>query len=637
MVPSRRIPLRAASVAALVSALVAGCGGSSPTASSGPSGGGDAEARAAGSSLSGTVAVGAPITDGTLKVTDADGVVVVEGKAIDAEGRYDGVTLSGKGPWTLEACGFAGERWLCMRSVVQAGGTGNVTPLTDAMIALAAEGAAPSAGPLRVGLAALLQDAGLPADFDFVTGSLEAGSRTGYDRLLDAIGVAKGEDGQPFVQIVPRLGTGNLYIERGSSPQGQLAVDAAASALPLTGLERLFRDMSASMASADACASPATGLRRSLASTVRMSVDDGNAAVGPEAVADALCQMFAQGEDGSTPMWGARLVSPTLGRCDFGGAAPLCGVSFALRSPDGSVRALGSGMGVAYEGGAWKFAGDLLPIQIHAAATVQRDRRVDGPSPVDRYSRALQFDIAAAPALACARVSQRNAAGDAVTVGYYKRHGSGTVRRLSLWTQGGFSNAPSLDPAVGSTRSSDDTWIMLPEGADGDAVIRNFYRGGRTVRVDLFSDTACATPLVVDGRSGFDVEVDGVPPVWAALPSLPWPELAPASVATLREFALGAGGQGTLSVSWSNPRGNAGFDGVSICSARECGDGSPSRVGERSIRPGATTVTVPVRTDAEMPAGGFRMVSLYGRAGDGMGMQANLLSCPSQPAGQICQ
>jgi hypothetical protein len=619
-----------------VSALVAGCGGSSPTASTPTSDTGDAEARAASASLSGTVAVGAPITDGMLKVTDADGTVVVDGKSIDADGRYDGVTLSGKGPWTLEACGFAGERWLCLRSVVQAGGTGNVTPLTDAMLALAIEGAAPAAGPLRDGLAALLQDAGLPSDFDFVSGSLQAGSRTGYDRLLDAIGVAKGEDGQPFVQIVPRLGTGNLYIERGSSPQGRLAVDAAAGALPLAGLERLFRDLSASMASADACTSAATGVRRSLASTARISFGEGEAAIGADAVADALCRMFGRGEDGSTPMWGSRLVSPTLGRCDLGGAVPLCGVSFALRSPDGSVKALGSGMGVSYEGAAWKFAGDLLPISIHAAATVQRDRRVDGPTPVDRYSRALQFDIAAAQNLACARVSQRNPAGDAVTIGFYKPHGTDPVRRLSLWTEGGFSNAPSLDPATGATRSADDTWIMLPEGSDGDAVIRNFYRGGRTVRVDLYADPGCATPLALDGRSGFDVEVDGVPPVWAALPSLSWPELGATSVATLRDFALGAGEPGTLSVSWSTPRGNAGFDSVSVCSARDCGDGSAARVGERSIRPGATTAAVPIRTTDAMPAGGFRMVSLYGRAGDGMGMQANLLSCPSRPAGQTC-
>lgn len=637
MVPSRRAaPLRAASLAALVSAALAACGGSSPTASSdAASAGGSANAASAG--LSGTVAVGAPITDGLLKVTDADGVVVVEGKAIDADGRYEGVMLTGKAPWTLEACGYAGERWTCLRSVVQSAGTGNVTPLTDAMIALAAEGGTPGAGPLREGLAALLADAGLPADFDFVTGALSAGSRSGYDRLLDAIGVNKGEDGAPFVQIQPRLGTGNLYIERGGAPQGRLAMDAAAGSLPLAGLETLFRDLSAAMTSASACASPATGIRRSLASNVRIGFGDGEPATGPDAVAAAMCQMFDQGEDGSTSMWGSRLVSPTLGRCDFSGATPLCGVSFALRAPDGTVKALGSGMGVSYEGGAWKFAGDLLPIPIHAAATVQRDRRVDGPTPFDQYSRALQFDINAVQNLSCARVSQRNAAGDPVVVGYYKRHGSGTVRRLSLWTADGMSNSVSLDPAVGATRSSDDTWIMLPEGADGDAVIRNFYRGGRTVRIDLYSDAGCATPLAIDGRSGFDVDVDGVPPVWAAMPSLPWPELTSASVTTLRDFALGAGEQGTLSVSWTNPRGNGGFDSATVCSDRVCGDGSAARVGERSMRPGATSVAVPVRTTDAMPAGGFRMLSLYGRSGDGMGMQANLLSCPSTPVGQRCQ
>ena len=32
----------------------------------------------------------------------------------------------------------------------------------------------------------------------------------------------------------------------------------------------------------------------------------------------------------------------------------------------------------------------------------------------------------------------------------------------------------SLDPAVGMLRSGDDSWLMLPEGAAGDAVVREF-------------------------------------------------------------------------------------------------------------------------------------------------------------------
>ena len=73
-------------------------------------------------------------------------------------------------------------------------------------------------------------------------------------------------------------------------------------------------------------------------------------------------------------------------------------------------------------------------------------------------------------------------------------------------------------------------------------MIRNFYRGGRSVNVALYSDASCATPFVVAGKSDFDVDVDGVPPVWAAMPTLPWPELDTVTASALRSFSIDAGG-----------------------------------------------------------------------------------------------
>jgi hypothetical protein len=623
---------------------LAACGGSGGSAAPAPTAAepaaAPAPARAASDTLSGTVAVGAPITGGTLRVVDADGTVVADAKTIGSDGRYDGVSLTGRAPWRLEACGYAAERWVCLRSIVQAAGTGHVTPLTDAMLELGTTDASSMATQplLRSGLATLLADAGLASDFDFVSGALEAGSRSGYDRLLDAIGVVKGRDGRPFVQIVPRLGQGNLYIEQGGSPEGTMSVDNAARSLPLAGLERLFRDMTAALAGAKACASQETGIRRTLSAQARLGSDDGTPAVGADAVAQRMCAFFGAGDDGRSPMWGSTLMSPTLGRCDFTGAAPRCRVGFAIRSAEGEVRSIGNGMGVSYEAGAWRFLGDLSPLSIHASANVQRDRRVDGTEPVDLYMRALSFEVPAVPGLACAKVSQRNAAGVDVLVAYYKRHGSGTPRRLSLWTTGSGGNDRSLDVAIGATRSDDDTWIGLPEGTVGDTVIRNFYRGGRVVQVDLYGDAACTTGFSVDGRSRFEVEVDGVPPLWSALPSLPWPSLTDASVAALRALTLPADGTGSLAAAWTAPRGGVGFSEVSVCRERACGEGSDARIGSSGVRPTASTVTMSLRSaGAAVPANGFRMLSLYGRNAEGLGVQANMLSCPSRPAGQRCE
>ena len=340
----------------------------------------------------------------TLKIVDADGVVVVSGLAVGADGRFAGVALTGKAPWTLEACGHAGSDWTCLSSVVQSAGTGNVTPLTDAVLRLAGSASAAGAGTVTdgmcAGLAALLADAGLPADFDFVTGALDAGSRGGCDRLLDDVGVSVGEDGKCFVQISPRLGSGNLYRESGGTAVGALALDPKAAALPLAGLETLFRNMSASLAGA----AESTGLRRSMAADARLSMVQGAPMAGPDAVAQALCGYFGSGDDGQSPMWGSTMVSPKLVRCDLS------------RRP--------------------------TPV-------------APGASPAtSMWSRSV-------PRPRCSAT------------------GASTARRSSTGTR---ARSPSSDAVVGTTRSTDDSWIELPEGAEGDAVIRNFYRADAPCR-----------------------------------------------------------------------------------------------------------------------------------------------------------
>jgi len=625
--------------------LLAACGGGGDGAS--PSGAGANQ-------LSGTVAVGAPITSGRLRILDATGAVVVADLPIDADGKYAPVTLTGPAPYRLEACGYAGPNYLCVYSVANEAGTANVTPLTTATVVLsggkdpasAMSGAATNLGSadvataqaqLQAAIASLMTSAGISGNFNFVTGPLDAGSREAYDKLLDALGIKIGTDGLPFIQIVPKLGDGNAYLQQGSS-SGTITANARAAALDLGGLEALFANMSAAMKSAPACAAEDTGLRRSIATDARLSME-GSSASGRDAVAAAFCQFFAGGEDGNTPFWGSTLLSPTLGRCDFSLAVPVCGVSFVLKDPEGNVMPVGLGMGVVLESGAWKFLGDLLPISIQASARAQRTKRIDTPNLVVEYDRAFAFEVAAIPGLACAKVAQRNADGGAVTLAYYKRHpGAADQARLALWTGDGFSQGPSLDPATGATRSADDTWLALPRGAEGDAVIRNFYRGGRLVVVSLYADAACSSDFSIAGKSSFEVEVDGVPPVWASIEAMPWPEIDVATATAVSSLAIDATATGSLSAAWTFPRGPLGLDGVTVCASRaDCGQGGSGRLGEGSLRPGSTSTTVSLRNDGVTVNGNdAKTLALYGRSGEGVALQSNYSVCVGVPAMDGC-
>ncbi len=606
------------------------------------------------STLSGTVAVGAPMTSGRLRVLDASGAVVASDMVVDADGRYADITLTGTGPYRIEACGYSGGNYQCMYSVAAAGGTAHVTPLTSAMVLLAsgqtpasmmtglasglgATALADAQDRLRAGLAPLLTAAGLSGVIDFVSGALDAGSRTGYDRLLDSMGVTIGVDANAFVQIVPRMGSGNLYLEQGSATAGTLTVASSAAELPLAGLETLFRNMSLAIRSADACAHPSAGLAALMASNARLSMGGGEALAGPAQVAQGLCGLLGGG-DGEPSYLGSRFVSPALGRCDFGGANPVCGVSFALQAPSGDVQSIAGGMAVTFESGSWKFKGDARAISIRASARVQRDRRIDGATPVDTYMRALAFEIEAVPGLACAKVAQRDSAGASTTLAYFKRHGSDPVDRLSAWRTQNSSESRSQDPTLGMTRTGDDSWLELPRGDAGDLAVRNFYRGGRSVTVSLFADADCSTAFNVEGVSQIEVDVDGVPPVWLALEGLPWPELAASAKTALISVTAAAGGSPGFDLAWTTPRSGIVVDELGFCTNRAlCGNDEIGTGGKARVSPSARGGLIQLRVGSGgLAASGYKMLSLYGGTGDGIGVQSNFLSCPGTAAGQIC-
>src|ERR1700761_6601077 len=174
-------PLRGAAALATLSACGGGSDASAPPVTPTP------PVAPTATHLTGSAAVGAPMTQGKLRILDSTGAVVAHDVAINADGTYDAGELTGTGPWRVEACGYTGANYGCIYAVAQAAGTANVTPLTSAMITLAtgqtpdtlmADGAsAPSTSALnaaqtqlQTGLAGTLSDAGVGANFDFTTG-----------------------------------------------------------------------------------------------------------------------------------------------------------------------------------------------------------------------------------------------------------------------------------------------------------------------------------------------------------------------------------------------------------------------------------------------------------------------------------
>lgn len=616
--------------------LLSACGGGSSDSAGAPGG------SSASNTLSGTVAVGAPMADALVRILDSAGHVVSSGLSVDAAGAFTGVTLTGTGPYRIEACGHVGENYRCVYSVSQGAGVANVTPLTTAAVLLAtgdspedlmdgpgtsldATSIAAAQTTLRTGLAGILADAGVPANFDFISGDLNAGTRTGYDRVLDSVGVTTGEANEPFVQITPRLGTGNLYLESGSAPQGTLTVDSHAANVSLTGIETLFQNMSQAMANDTVCRANLPGL---LASTASMSFDGPSPATGSADVATMMCTFIGTSDEG--PGFGVSFVSPTLGRCDLSGD-PVCRVSFVLKLLDGSLQSIGEEMAVVREGQTWKFKGDVNPLGIHANAALQRTQTLDSTGAVafTEYSRAFQFDIQAITGLQCAKVTQKDAAGAEVLLAYYKRY-TGSPQRLSLWRDS-FSNLLS-DPTdgTGMLRGSDDTQIQLPSGAGGDAAITNFYRGGRTVKVSLYTDANCSSAMVLDGRSEFQVDMMGVPPLSDRIQAFPWPTLTTSTVSSLRSLALATGESTTFNASWTFARGYTGLNSASFCSDRDCGDQSASRIGDVNFSAAAQSVSIPLSNPGvgtTVTASGFKMLALYGRTGEGMGVQNNFVYC----------
>lgn len=260
-------------------------------------------------------------------------------------------------------------------------------------------------------------------------------------------------------------------------------------------------------------------------------------------------------------------------------------------------------------------------------------KRIDTSKPSYEYDRALAFELAAQPRLACAKAPQRNADGVAVTIEFLQSPpGACERRRLSLWTPDGFGWSASLDPLLGSTRSWDDTWIALPEpkairwcatfieaaAAPGRSVWR---RGLQCAPHDCGQEFArcqgqrCTARLVVDGS----------------------PALAPSG---RREPNRAARFEHRHR---RDPQPERCMDLCPRPARRQrCHDlRQPRRLrpcfGGANMRPSARAAMVALRNaSAAAAADAEKTLALNGRNDEGVDLQSNFSSCPASAVMQAC-
>lgn len=606
--------------------------------------------------VSGIAAAGLALTGGTVRVLDNTGkAITVANKTVAAgSGAYGPITLGSAMPYRIEACGMVADRPVCLWGATNGGGTLNLTPLTSAITVLAA-GQPPAAlmssaaqglsdadlaaahARVRAAVAPALAEAGLASDFDLLAGALVPGSRTGQDRVLDSVAVGLGQDTKAYVTLAARLGSGTAYLEPGATPQGSLAVDPAATAtLTLAGLDSLYTAMGTALQLKDGCQAELArqldaGARSTAYTTTPAGVETANGS-GPDQAAQVLCLVAAGvlGDWGS--LAGGKLLPPLLERCDLGTGDPVCRVSLVYQTSKGLLRPLGIEQAAVKRADGWKFLGNRLAVQATATARLVLARRVDSAA-TDVYRRYLDIAIPAVAGLQCARVSQKDGSGADVALALFKRAGSG--RYLSLWSTGAADATPSLNAASGQTLGIDIVALPVPAGAAGDGTARNFARAGRALKIELFGDTGCSTPLTGADGAAVSVEVTGLLPVAAAAMSgQPWPALAPAAATALTGLKGTANARLTYSPTWTLPRGDVAVQRAQLCS----GDAScATRLAELDLAAAATTAAL-VGTLGPQPlaAGDYKLLRLTGRTADGLVLQLDSQACTAQVAGQPC-
>ena len=596
--------------------------------------------------LAGTVAVGAPMLNATVTVKDANGTT--RSATASSDGSYSGLSIAGMvPPFSVQACGLVDGNYTCFHAVVTKPGVANVTPLTNATVALAlgsdpagvfaATGATtpPAAAEidaqtakLKAALANLLAKAGL-TNVDFATTPFAA-DRTGVDKLLDSIKVSAGIDGatsKSFVQVEGKIGAGNVFLNK-ETPVTTALPAATGVDVDLKGISTIFvNGMSNAIAAADQ-ATCATRLNAANIFDDSFSLEIDNGVIATKTSAAAMICRFAD----SAKLLGGGVANPVLRDCDFTSDASrkLCTVGFTLVHGEESFD--GAELTVVLRPGAdWKLLGNDSPYKIHVGAAVQRMLRLDLPAgdakAAPSYTRALTFDVSAndgvsATGIRAAKIYQRDLDGSGweltplvtltLTDTCIAQLRTGETARLGV---------------VGSSCGS--SWVSLGDTGDsasaaakGDMLIDNFYKRGRKVKVELFNNVAATgTPIVVIKRA------DGVPPKAAALATFPWLEIDNATKSALVGYD---GVAPSFTAAWiKNPSVSA--KDISFCLAGNCS--GAARAGHENIVNGHTSQTLTLSAKPANAAA-YKSIGLYGRTSEQLGVSTNYVSCGGAA---ICQ
>ncbi len=228
-------------IAMATAGLLVACGGS-PSNSTPSTGGGTSL------TLSGVAAKGAALASASVEAVCAAGTGTA---TAGADGSYTLTVTNGALPCVLEATGTGADAGLVLHSVATGTGstaTSNITPVTELLVAQltgqdpAAFMAAANATTLnstvtttnvnaaKTEIIATLSAAGLDTTAlgtaDMVSGTLAAGTGSGYDGVLDALGTALASSGTTLAQLTQAV----VNPVAGNSPVTE--VGTPASALP---------------------------------------------------------------------------------------------------------------------------------------------------------------------------------------------------------------------------------------------------------------------------------------------------------------------------------------------------------------------------------------------------------------------
>ena len=590
------------------------------------------------------MAAGLALTGGTVRVLDATGkaLTIASNKVAASTGAYGPITLGTAMPYRIEACGTVGDKPVCLWGATNQGGTLNLTPLTSAITMLASgqspetlmTGAAQGLADtdiaaahtqLRTALASALTDAGLASNFDLLTGALTPGSHTGYDRLLDTVSVSLGLDSKAYIALNSSLGSGTAYLEPGTS-LGSLSLNAAAATVDFPGIDSLYKALGAAMPVANTCN---TALPALLDANVRASLDLITTFAGPQSATTPLCLHMSGSLTGDVESLLASTLMPAApSRCDFSGADPVCRVSLVFKTKAGVLRPVGVEQAVVKRPGGWLFLGNRLEVQASAVARLVLTRRVDQTA-ADVSSRNLDVRIPTYPGLQCARVSQKDTSGADVALALFKPVANATY--LSLWATSASNATPSLDPATGATQGANAISLAVPGSTAGDTTVRNFIRAGRALKVELFADGGCSTPLAGADGGVVSIDVAGQLPLnLVGLSGQPWPVLAPKSGTELVALKS-TNGAITYSPTWTLQA--LAVNKVQLCADAACN----AKLSELDLAGNALTakLTATVGTQA-LNANAYRLLRLTGRTSSGLVLQLDTASCAAQPANQAC-